>query len=212
MSRSSAAAITLANGARVYEVDGKSLPSVTTILRSGGLAPDYRAIDPGILATAAQRGVDVHAACEAVDKGLRVEPATEAAYGKYVDAYRQFLADSGATLVACETLVHHPEMGYAGTFDWVGNLNGRRCLVDRKVTAEIHHTYVAPQCAAYAEAWSDSVEEGVRGIYSLHLRRDGTYRLREYDYAGAWEAFRCALQIYRYKTTAERARKPREES
>lgn len=207
MSRSAAAAITLANGARVYEVDGKSLPSVTTILRSAGLAPDYRAIDPAVLATAAQRGIDVHAACEAIDKGLPADAGTERDFGPYLAAYRQFLVDTGATLAACEELVHHPEMGYAGTFDWGGYIGGRLMLVDRKVTAEIHHTYVAPQCAAYAKAWDACAGGVVAGIASLHLRRDGTYRFREYDYALAWSAFESAVGVYRYKTTAERSRK-----
>jgi hypothetical protein len=195
------------------------LPSVTRILRAAGLAPDYGDVPEAILERARQRGRMVHAVCEWQDGGsVGPEPSLDAALdpgdvlainreevAPYAVAYSRFLAESGAEAVAVEEALVHPDLRYSGRPDWVGRIRSASAervvlaVMDRKATADIHHGSVAAQCAGYAMAYEALHGGAVDAIYSLHLRKDGTYRLRSYEMGSAREAFRAALTVYRYK-------------
>lgn len=181
-----------------YFIDGQPAPSVTQIVKAAGLAPDFDQIDPAVLEKARARGIAVHAICEAIDKGQTPEVTDETA--PYRDAYVKFVYESGAETERAEAEVYHPSYLYAGTYDWRGRVGGERAIIDRKATYTIHHQAVAVQCAAYRGAHNAlHPDEPCPNIFSLHLRRDGTYRLHPYDADEAWSIFLAALSIYRFK-------------
>lgn len=187
-----------------YLLSGQPIPSVSAILKAAGLSPQYADVEPAVLEKARNRGIAVHAACEALDKDESPPPLTDE-LKPYVNAYVQFRYDAGFTVIETEQALYHPQLLYAGTPDVVGTLNKVRALVDRKATYEINHTAVSVQAAAYRGAWNaQRPDQSVTNIYALHLRRDGTYRLHRYDADEAWQIFMAALAIFRFK---KRARK-----
>lgn len=186
-----------------YQIDGQNVPSVTAIIKAAGLTPDYDQIDPVVLERARQRGIACHAMAEAIDKGKPVEVTEETA--PYRDAYVRFIYDSGAQTEGTEEAIYHPSYLYAGTFDWIGRIGGERAIVDRKFTFTVHHQAVSVQCAAYRACWNAlNPQAPCAKIFSLHLRRDGSYRLQEYEADEAWQIFLAALAIFRFKRKAGR--------
>ena len=189
-----------------YLLDGQPVPSVSAILRSAGLAPEYGHVEPEVLERARVRGVRVHEIADALDRDEPIGPVTEE-LAPYRDAYVQFRYQTAFEVLATEAAVHHPHYLYAGTYDSRGRLNGHHVLIDRKATAEIHPVAVSTQLAAYRGAWNVlHPDDAVEAIFSLHLRRDGTYRLAEYDADDAWRVFQAALEIYRYKARHRKAK------
>lgn len=168
---------------------------VTHILREMGLSPSFAGIDPAILEHARQRGEAVHKACEVIDRGEPERPwlkHEEAA--PYVIAYRHFRAESGYQVEATEEQVEHVALGYRGRLDMRGQLHGVRTVIDRKATAQVPAS-TAIQCAAYALA----LPVPCTAIAALHLRRDGTYRLIQYDFDESRRVWLAALEVFRWQ-------------
>lgn len=181
-----------------YLLDGEPVPSVTEVITVAGLGVDYAGIDPVVLEKARHRGTRVHEVCEQIDRGQ--QPAVEDEIAPYRDAYLRFLADSQAQCHDTEARVYHPEHRYAGTYDWRGVLAGKLTILDRKATATMAHASTAAQAAGYLHAHNAICPDAIcEQIGSLHLRRDGTYRLRVYELNDAWAAFLAALTVYRYR-------------
>lgn len=172
---------------------------VTHILRMTGLSPSFAGIDPAILEHARQRGEAVHKVCEAIDRG-EIEPWLEHdEAGPYVLAYRRFLAESGYQVEATEEQVEHVVLGYRGRLDMRGQLHGVRTVIDRKATAQVPAS-TAIQCAAYALA----LPVPCTAIAALHLRRDGTYQLIQYNFEQSRRVWLAALEIFRWQQRAIR--------
>ena len=192
--------LTFDAGTHTYRHGSVRVPSVTAILRAAGLGPQYGDIDPAVLERARQRGVAVDAACDLIDADDLDEASVDPAIAGYVEAYRRFIADTGYTVRASQVQVHHAQLGYCGTADMVGRMQGRVALLDRKCTASMHPD-VAIQVAAYAEALNHMITESppVTLIAGLHLRRDGSYKVHTYDLAAAFNVFRAALVFYQWR-------------
>lgn len=168
-------------------------------MRAAGLAPEYADIPPAVLERARNRGIAVHAACEAMDKDEPLPPLTDEVK-PYVNAYTQFRYDTGLAVIATEEPLHHPHLLYGGIPDLIGTLNKSNAVLDRKSTVDVNHTAVSVQTAAYRGAWNAlHPTQPAQDTYALHLRRDGTYRLHRYDADEAWSIFMAALSIWRFK-------------
>lgn len=161
------------------EDDGTPIPSVTQVLKAAGVIDDR-----WYTAEARDKGSAVHKLCERYAQGERQDRHGRAlADLPYVNAFARWVADYCVWAIATECRVYHKVNGkaYAGTFDLLAEIEGRRELIDIKsgVPARWH----VVQLAAYAMAqptddtgasWGRSVNPD--RIAVLYLKADGTYR------------------------------------
>lgn len=181
-----------------YELGGRRLPSVTEIL---GILTErtFAEIPPDQLENARRRGTLVHTAVDLYNRDELDETSVSAEISPYLDAWKRFLSETGAIVIASEMRVHHKKLGYAGTLDLILEWNGRMCVPDLKATHVIPRT-VGPQSAAYAEALYEM--RGGRGRrperYCIHLKPDGTYRSDPRRDPADFSTFVSCLNVYRY--------------
>ena len=177
--------------AHAYTVGGVRWPSVTQVLDP---INELDGIPRHVLDAAAAFGTNVHAACHLHNQGTLDEAALDPALAPYVEAWRRFLSDTGAIVIASEVRVAHPTLRYAGTLDTIAKIGGVRELVDIKSTAQIPRT-VGPQTAAYAEA---RTEPRLRRRV-VQLRGDGSYVARRLDNRADFNTFVSCLNIWRFR-------------
>lgn len=167
-----------------YKVDGKVVPSVTEILEHI-TAVGYGKVNPSILEEAKERGTAVHELTEAIDLGFPPEYIDPALEG-YAVAYLQFLGDYDVEWDYIEHRFYEPKMGFCGTIDRVGKIDGKDCVLDIKTTSSPsvdQKIAVVCQTAAYSLGIVDEYSPYVNR-YALYLHRDGTYELfdcKEYE-------------------------------
>lgn len=103
----------------IYKVNGKELPSVTTILKKQGLTPDYTFTDPWY----AQRGTYIHRACELWDQDNLDEDGLDNEIKPFLEGYKSFRGDYAAIITGHEVMLWHPVYQYAGTIDIIIQYN-----------------------------------------------------------------------------------------
>ena len=152
-------------------------------------------------------GSQVHAAAEAVSRGLEAPLAAE--HLPWLDAYRRFLDDWQPEYRSLERYVANLTVGYGGTFDWIGYLDGKLTLGDTKTGKGVYRE-TRLQLAALGRAEfiglpNDPKQYPMPKIEQyaiLHLRPDAYergYQLFRLDINDAdFAAFCGALDIYRW--------------
>ena len=157
-----------------YTIDGKEVPSVTTVCRF--LSYDQKSDKPWLARVAADRGTRVHEACAAIDYGLYPEE-TEDISG-YLKAYRRFLKDYRPDWEGIEYTVGSAEIGMAGTIDRFGTLyDGRRCILDIKTGTQLHDAPLRAQLTGYKRLLALDRGFYPEYLYALQLSKDGTYTM-----------------------------------
>ena len=157
-----------------YKVDGKPLPSVTDIC---SVLESYKDISPEVLRQAARRGSLIHEYTQLIDYGVPVEDLEiEPELAGYVLAYVRFLRDYKPTWEMVEQPLFSLELGYAGTLDRYGTIDGQPTFVDIKsvyaVTRPLRITWAA-QLAGYRKLHGKTESR----LLNLVLCKDGTYKL-----------------------------------
>lgn len=180
-------ALTFEPEAHAYHLNGERLPSVTQVLEP---LINYDGVPNGILQHAADRGTAVHLATEYFDDGDLDEDSIDPEILPYVQAWQRFRAESGFEVLRSEVRVYSERHRYAGTVDCIGVMRGRLVMVEKKTTA-ILAAATAIQVTAYLKAYNEHVPaaERAKDCYSVHLRRDGTYRLDQHEPLTHWAAF-----------------------
>src|SRR5262245_6380737 len=180
----------------------EKFPRVSDILRDVGLDPDFSLVPDHILDAARERGMLVHRAIEALSYGYYEENGHEVpdVCLPYIAAYRKFITDSGAQMIAAEIEVVHGLWRYRGHPDWVGmitkHLTPVRAVLDWKTGAASWRASTM-QVAAYADAWNHQyVNQPVQAAGIVELRDDGSYRFREVDINEALPHFLAAVSVY----------------
>lgn len=162
----------------VYMLDGERLPCVSDLCRF--LHREiYKDAPVWQMEAAADRGTKVHAATEALDKAGRAEIEDE--YLPYLQAYAQFRREHEVTWELIEHPDYHPEHKYAGTIDRYGMVDGKYTLLDLKTT----HTVYKALCNASLNLYRMILEsrgKHVDRLMILHLKKDGKYRLINFDF------------------------------
>lgn len=159
-----------------YTLDGEEVPSVSELCRF--LSREvYGTVAQYTLDQAADRGIRVHKACEALDVYGQVNVTEDIA--PYVTAYLKFRREHEVAWNMVERSLAHQTERYAGTIDRYGTLDGGKALVDLKSTYTVHKRMATAQLNLYR--WM--VEEdghAVDKLYILHLKKDG-YKLVEIE-------------------------------
>lgn len=184
-----------------YYVEGRWIRSVTQVLNII-TGPIYARIPPPILDFAKVRGSNVHGWTELLDLGeaetfgptIRAEDGTilheDHAEWPYVQAWLRFREESGFLPEIIEQRLYHPRLRYCGTVDRIGLLHGRRATLEIKTVASLA-AWVGLQTAGYHEAFNHGRDrsEQARDRYAVQLKKDGSYRLEQYQDAGDLSAF-----------------------
>lgn len=185
--------VTLDEAEHRYHVDGREVPSVTTVL-SPYTGLEY--VNRDLLEAAAALGTDVHAAVHLYNTGRlahcpeHIEP--------YVDAWRKFLDESGAVVLESEVRVYSAKYGYAGTLDNILHWNDTDTLTDIKSGSVVPKT-VGPQTAAYVHAVNEMRGTNLRARRCIHLRPDGTYKVHRLTETTDWSIFLSCLNVWRWR-------------
>jgi len=174
----------------VYTLDGKTLPSVTTIIKEAGLIDTTWFTDG-----AATRGTYVHQATELLDRDDLDETSLDPALVPYVDAYKRFKADTGFYISGIEKRIHNATYGYAGTLDRVGKFPGDsiESIIDIKTGKP--EKWHGLQLAAYRLCLGNEL----RKRFGLYLSDSGIYRLERYTDRQDIQVFLACLTIYKFK-------------
>lgn len=172
--------LTFAEETHEYRLDGELIPSVTELL-APLTAKQYNAIPPDVLRTAAERGTDVHAACEAIDYGLEPDTIYPDVFG-FIAAYEQFLYDHDVEWYGIEEMgaCVSERINFAGTIDRWGMVDGELAIVDIKTTAQPsieQKCAVCLQTLLYSFIIEDKHDLVVGKRYALYLKKDGDYTL-----------------------------------
>lgn len=172
-----------------YWLDGRELPSVTTVLKSVGI------IDPSKYAggDAALRGTYVHEALSMVD--LDTAALDERLRG-FVAAWRLFIHQNNVEVLSTEKRVYSRFHGYAGTRDCLVVFHGTCWVLDIKTGGR--ERWHGLQTMAYYKC-EDSPYKGFYKRAAIYLNPDGTYRLDVHDNPDDWDAFLSALNIHKWK-------------
>jgi len=194
----------------IYRWNGVVVPNVTRII-----APliDYSMIPPDRLETARQEGIAVHKMVELDCNGqldidhLLGDESTAWMKGPY-EAWCRFKEETGFECWNAERKMYHPTLRFAGTPDLIGlllklkkingpaNLDVKRSLFGGPA--------IGLQTAAYTKLWNDT--DGKKDFrvpdrhrFALELRKNGTYRLTQFEDGQDFVAFLACLQQHRWK-------------
>lgn len=176
--------ITFNETAHEYLIDGRRVPSVTELLRPL-TEKQFAAISPEVLRIAAERGTEVHEACECIDYGLDPEDPSADVWG-YIDAYMQFLYDHDTEWYGIEEMGACTDfpVDYAGTVDRWGMVDGVLSVVDIKTVAQpsLEQKFaVTLQTTLYE--WIIDAKHDMEAArhYALYLKKNGDYTLFDCD-------------------------------
>jgi len=138
-------------------------------------APDY---DPenyhlGVLNDAADQGTWIHEYIEAKLNGWFEPTPRNANHEEMAEAVDVWLADNDVELTCSERTVFG--QGYAGTFDWVGRVNGGPLtLWDNKSSRKVHQSHMSQLSAlGAAHTMAVQVDEGTDGAVPV-TKKDET--------------------------------------
>ena len=155
----------------VYTLKNAQIMSVTQIM-SPLNSKIYDGISSEVMKNAANRGTNVHYACEMFDNYNVSECKKENI--NYFNAYKQFKIDYNVQTIKNEIKLFHKTLLFAGAIDLISIVNGKATLIDIKTTAVLHNKLVAVQLAGYLDALR-SYDLDVEQVAVLQLKNDGTY-------------------------------------
>lgn len=173
----------------IYKVKGKEVPSVTTVCRF--LSYDQaKNADQTMALMARERGTEVHEACAFYDYSGEIPDDLSADAAPYVAAYVQFKRDHDVDWKYIEHITGCNKngdcLGYVGTLDRAGFVDGQFCVLDIKTSAKVN----VPSLSAQLYAYDILIKFENPDLYQykplnlgLQLMRDGRYRL----YRCVWE-------------------------
>lgn len=168
-----------------YTIADVAYPSVTEICEPISFKK-LDALSKNILDNAARRGAKVHEILSqfvVVDDFDINEVDTESF--PYFSAFVEWWRTYRPTTLFSEYVLGDSGLGYCGTCDFIGIIDGRVVLIDFKTTSSIDSKYLAVQLAGYKRLLE------ARGICVdktcvLHLKKDGKYTYKEIEPDYEW--------------------------
>jgi|WetSurMetagenome_2_1015567.scaffolds.fasta_scaffold06020_17 hypothetical protein len=156
-----------------YSVTDRIIPSVTQILKNAGYIDDRY-----FTAESRDRGTAVHELCRRYTDGIRIDKTGRSLESlEYVNAFAKWMQEKHVYVILSETIVYGNIDGheYAGKFDILAEINGKRVLVDLKTGGKIKWHLM--QLAAYAIGFlPDGKRTNPDRLMDLYVIPDGKYR------------------------------------
>lgn len=177
-----------------YKLDGGAVPGVTSVLEP---YTGLEFVNWELLKAAAEFGNHVHQACHLFNMDDLHWGSLDPALIPYVEAWRDFLRDSGAVVIESEERVYSARHGYAGTLDTTCLLKKTKRIYDIKTGTTVPKT-VGPQIAAYNQARREMTGESLMRRYCVHLKGDGKYNVVPLKNPRDWDIFKAALMLHRW--------------
>ncbi len=192
---------------------GVKVPSVTTIIGSNlGWNKNIllgwtrkkmnEGIDPlrirdfaGEVGTVAHGFVEQHFTGKIFNIDEYPAEAVEVAHIAY-RAFHTFNDTNDLVMEESEVPVVHEVLNYGGTIDWVGQLNGVRCMVDFKTSSGVHVDHYIQLCA-YRELYAHKYGEYLSEVHLLHMDKlTGNHQLHTMtNFAPYWRTFEILLEL-----------------
>lgn len=151
----------------------------------------------------ARIGTLVHETCEAIIKGTPVEITKEAA--PYIGQFSKFVMDKRPRFILSEFTVWSRAMGYAGTADFLAEIDSKMVLVDIKTGKNAHPEnglqlaalkyadfLITPDCEEKPMPKADS-------LAVLHLRPRGWKLIPIREERECFHTFDAACQLHRWQ-------------
>jgi hypothetical protein len=160
-----------------YIVNGEEVPSVSELCRFISREV-YGDIAQFRLDNAAERGTNIHKACEVLDKYGSVD--VESDILPYIQAYLLFRKEHSVQWEKIEFQTYHPTLSYAGTIDRYGTVDGVPTLLDIKSSSTIHKPLYCAQLNLY-RMMLEARKIAVERLSVLHLKSDGKYRIVPFE-------------------------------
>lgn len=111
-----------------------------------------------------------------------------------IRAFANFIVDVRPKVIKSEQRVASIKYRYAGTFDWLLEIEGQRGIVDLKTGKRIYPDSQFPQLAAYEQAHVECGAEPSAFQAILHLGSDGEYNFTEST--DSFDDFKVLLDHY----------------
>ena len=187
--------ITFDAAKHAYRVDGRPVPSVTTILSR--FDRGLERIPQSVLERKGMLGTAVHRACELDDQGKLDESSLHDMVKPYVAIWRRFRAEVPFTIEHNEQWVYNDLHDYIGTADRIIRYQDARSVLDIKTG--IKSPWHALQTAAYAAAAERAGGDAVTRRFCVHLMPDReTYHLVEHTTSSDRGTFMGAVALYHF--------------
>ena len=180
-----------------YRVDGRVVQSVTQILKR--VYPNvYGAIPAHVLDRKARLGTAVHRAIDLFLRGMLDESSLHEEVRPYFDSWLRWWTTHEHRDIEPECQFYSPSGDYAGTRDFYGTLNGKRWLIDWKITSYPVRTHPIQLAAYHFGDASRTVDRAG----NLYLSSDGSpARLDEHDTLRIWPDWAATLRVYHIQET-----------
>lgn len=156
-----------------YSLDGKTLISVTQLMKKHGLAPDYSGVSEAVLNAKAERGTLIHKEIEAYNK------TGEIGFSAELGAYIDHITKEGLRPLWSEQIVHNDIV--AGTLDVFldNDEKDETIMADLKTTATLNMDAVSWQLSIYEYLSGVAMvpENRERNkLQAFHFQPDGTLK------------------------------------
>jgi hypothetical protein len=184
-----------------YRFQGRRVAHVTGVI---DILVGYDAIPADVRERVLLEGHHIHTTVELHVKNDLHEKALPDWLKPRLEAFKQFVAETGFVMEASESRVYHPIHRYAGQLDLVGTLpllHRDTAILDIKRSL-FAGPVIGLQTAAYLEAENERRRKlklaKVKRRYALQLKPNGRYALQEFKDDGDFTVFVGLLNAYRY--------------
>ena len=168
-----------------YTCDGAKVPSVSTIINDL-LGSDYSKIDPFY----AERGTAVHKAIELHLQGELDESSLDEHVQPYFNGFKKFQKETGFEVESTELKIFSKDLWFAGTLDLIGQIDGKKYLVDIKTGQK--QKWHSIQTAGYAIGYGD--QKIKRGC--IYVKKNETYALHAHSSQADFMVFESMAVVY----------------
>ena len=157
----------------LYLYDGEIIPSVSQILHEKIFPNKYKGVPQWILENKAIYGTKVHSIIEKLENEQKYE--IDSVYiQNSINQYLDLKEKNSIEVLEQEQIVCYKGL-YAGRFDMIANINGKRCLCDIKTTAELDLEYLSWQLSMYELAYGERFDK----LIAIWLPKKGLAQIVE---------------------------------
>lgn len=170
-----------------YEIAGVEYPSVTEICSPISSAR-LNTLPKHIVTNAARRGAEVHGLISEFVMSEDVDSVVECATPEtfpYFCGFMEWWRTYKPITLFSEFVMGDAKLGYCGTCDFIGIIDGNPVLIDFKTTSTIDKKYLAVQLAGY-KLLCAVCGIAIGKTYVLHLKKDGGYTFKEIEPDYEW--------------------------